>query len=78
MQNNEKFFATIDEAAQLTGLSRFYIRQGVRAGEIQHIMVGKKYFINLPALFEHLGLHWPAVMAESTPGQLGQGRVARK
>ena len=77
MQNIEKFFATIDEVAQLTGLSRFYIRQGVRAGEIQHIMVGKKYFVNLPALFEHLGLPWPSVVAEGPLGQLGQGRVSR-
>lgn len=77
MRDNVKPFASIDEAARLTGLSRFYIRKGIRAGEIQHIMSGTKYLVNLPALFEHLGLHWPAVMAESTPDQLGQGKVIR-
>jgi excisionase family DNA binding protein len=77
MQNNEKLFATIGETARLTGLSRFYIRKGVRAGEIQHITSGTKYLVNLPALFEHLGLPWPSVMAESTPGQHGNGRVIR-
>ena len=77
MQNNIKPFASIDDAARLTGLSRFYIRKGVRAGEIQHIMVGKKYYINLPSLFEHLGLRWPLVMADGASSQLGQKRVSR-
>lgn len=77
MRNNVRPFVSIDEAAQLTGLSRFYIRKGVRAGEIQHITSGTKYLINLPALFEHLGLPWPSVVADGTPGQLGQGRASR-
>lgn len=76
MTGSMRFFVSIDEAARLTGLSRFYIRKGVRAGEIQHITSGTKYLVNLPALFEHLGLSWPAVAA-STPDQLGQGQVSR-
>lgn len=78
MQNNMKPFASIDDAARITGLSRFYIRRGVRAGEIQHIMVGKKYYINLPALFERLGLHWSSVMSETTPATHGLGQAIRK
>lgn len=77
MTGSMRFFVSIDEAARLTGLSRFYIRKGVRAGEIQHITSGTKYLVNLPALFEHLGLPWPSVMAESTPGQHGNGQVIR-
>ena len=68
MRNNLRLFVTIDEASQLTGLSRFYIRKGVRAGEIQHIMSGAKYLVNLPALFSMLGIPWPQVISEATPG----------
>ena len=68
MRNNIKPFVGIDEASRLTGLSRFYIRKGVRTGEIQHVMSGTKYLVNLPALFERLGLSWPQVISEATPG----------
>lgn len=60
-------FCSIDEAARITGLSRFYIRHGVRAGEIQHIMSGTKYLVNLPALFSRLGLPWPQAICETFP-----------
>lgn len=68
MAGNMKLFVSIDEAARLTGLSRFYIRKGVRTGEIQHVMSGTKYLVNLPALFERLGLSWPQGISEATPG----------
>lgn len=78
MQNNVKPFVSIDEASRLTGLSRFYIRNGIRAGEIQHIMSGTKYLVNLPVLFSRLGLPWPSITAETVPGLLGQGKAIRK
>lgn len=68
MTGSMRFFVSIDEAARLTGLSRFYIRKGVRAGEIQHIMSGTKYLVNLPALFSSLGLPWLQAISEATPG----------
>lgn len=68
MRNNVRPFVSIDEAARLTGLSRFYIRKGVRAGEIQHIMSGTKYLVNLPALFSSLGLPWPQIISTTAPG----------
>lgn len=55
----DRYFASIDETARLTGLSRFYIRQGLRAGEIPHIRCGAKYMVNLADFFHSLGLAWP-------------------
>ena len=78
MTGDMKPFVSIDEASRLTGLSRFYIRNGIRAGEIQHIMSGTKYLVNLPALFSRLGLPWPSITAETVPGLFGQGKVIRK
>ena len=61
-------FLSIAETARITGLSQTYLRKGVRAGEIQHIMSGTKYMVNLPAFFSSLGLPWPQVISEATPG----------
>ena len=38
--NNDAPFRTIDETSRLTGLSRDYIRRGVRAGTIPAIKIG--------------------------------------
>ncbi len=38
--DNDVPFRTIDETARLTGLSRSYIRRGVKAGEIPAIKIG--------------------------------------
>lgn len=63
-----KPFLSIAEAARITGLSQTYLRKGVRSGEIQHVMAGTKYLINIPALFSSLGLSWPQVISETIPG----------
>lgn len=42
-----KLYMTIEEAANYTGLSKFYIRNGCRKNEIPHIMAGKKYLVNV-------------------------------
>ena len=63
-----KPFLSIAETARITGLSQTYLRKGVRAGEIQHVMAGTKYLVNIPALFSSLGLPWPQVISEATPG----------
>lgn len=62
-----KPFLSIAETARLTGLSQTYLRKGVRAGKIQHIMAGTKYLVNIPSLFSSLGLPWPQVISETTP-----------
>lgn len=72
MGNEFKPFVGIDEASRLTGLSRFYIRRGVRSGEIPCIKSGQKFLINLPAFFRSLGLAWPPEV--ETAGRMKQGK----
>lgn len=50
-------FMKIDKACAVTGLSRFYLRQGCKNGSIPHVMNGKVYMINVPALLEQLGVN---------------------
>ncbi len=45
-------FVTVKDAVKCTGLSEHFIRANLRCGNVPHIMVGKKYLINLP-LFEN-------------------------
>lgn len=51
---NEKSFLTIDEAARLTGLSRYYLRARARKGEIPVIRCGKKFCIDVEGLLNQL------------------------
>lgn len=51
--NNTKL-ASIPEAAQRTGASIFFIRQGCRNGTIPCVMAGKKYLVNMPLFMELL------------------------
>ena len=41
-------------AAELTGLSRYYILNGCKDGTIPHIRVGVDYRINMPLFLEQL------------------------
>ena len=52
--NDKAPFQSIKEACDSTGLSQFFLRQGVRAGAIPHIRCGKKILVNVPALVELL------------------------
>lgn len=45
-------FQTIKDAARTTGLSQFFLRNGVKDGTIPHIKSGSTYFINVPLFFE--------------------------
>ena len=76
MLDDMRFFASIDEASRITGLSRFYIRRGVRSGEIPCIKSGQKFLINLPAFFRSLGLAWPPEV--ETAGRMKQGKGGEK
>lgn len=48
-------FQSIVDAAHITGLSRYQLRLGCKSGEIPHILSGKKYLVNVPALLKQLG-----------------------
>lgn len=50
-----KPFLKIADAAMVTGLSQYYLRQGCKAGTIPHIKSGSVYFVNVPALLRELG-----------------------
>ena len=49
-------FQSIEQAAETTGLSVYFLRQGCKANEIPFIKSGKKYLINVPALLRQLGV----------------------
>lgn len=51
---NRPIFHTVDQTAKITGLSKWYLRQGLKAGTIPHIRNGKRIFINLPQLLAEL------------------------
>lgn len=56
MKLNNKPFQSLEEAAETTGLSTFYLRRGCKAGTVPHIRSGKKYLVNVPALLQKLGV----------------------
>ena len=47
-------FVGIREAANITGLSQYFIRNGCRAGTLPYILCGNRYKVNLPALQEQM------------------------
>jgi hypothetical protein len=47
-------FQPIRGAAEITGLSTRYIRDGCRNGIIPHVLVGSDYRINMPLFMEQL------------------------
>lgn len=52
--NENRRFLTIEETAEQTGLSVYYLRQGIRNGWIPHIKCGCKSMINYAKLIEIL------------------------
>ena len=50
-------FQTIDNTSRITGLSRKYIRQGVKSGRIPYVRAGdgnSPYMVNIPLLLKQL------------------------
>lgn len=47
-------YVSVREAVRITGLSERFIRDGVRACRIPHIMAGKKAMIAIHAFLEQL------------------------
>lgn len=54
MENYRQVFKAIKAAAQETGLSVCFIRQGCKNGTVPHIRSGCKTYVNVPALMEKL------------------------
>lgn len=48
-------FQKIPDAVKTTGLSAYFLRQGVKAGTVPHVMSGGTYYVNIPALLRQLG-----------------------
>ena len=49
-------FQTIPEASKTTGLSKYILREGCKAGTVPHIMSGTTYYVNIPKLLQQLGV----------------------
>lgn len=54
VMNQDKPFRTVNETIAATGLSEFYLRQGIKNGTVPHIRSGNAIFINYPMLMERL------------------------
>lgn len=54
METYKQVFKTIKAAAQETGLSACFIRQGCKNGTVPHIRSGCKTYVNVPALLQKL------------------------
>ncbi len=50
----QAIYLPIKEVAKRTGLSQYYIRNRVKAGEINTVCAGKKYLVNMPRFIEQL------------------------
>lgn len=47
-------FMKIKDAARVTGLSMYYLRNGCRDGSVPHVKSGTVYLVNMPRLLEKL------------------------
>lgn len=47
-------FQKIHDACRITGLSKYFLRNGCKDGSIPHIKSGGVYYINIPALLKKL------------------------
>lgn len=47
-------FMKIKDAAKVTGLSMYYLRNGCKDGSVPHVKSGTVYLVNMPRLLEKL------------------------
>ncbi|MGN0707401.1 MAG: hypothetical protein ACI4JC_05315 [Faecalibacterium sp.] len=47
-------FMSVRDAAQVTGLSEYYLRHELAKGNIPHVMSGRSIKINVPALLRKM------------------------
>lgn len=60
-QKISTLFMSIEDAATFTGLSRHYLRKGVRNNEIPHICCGTTYKVNVPKLLDQMGVPYEPI-----------------
>lgn len=48
-------YQSIKDTVKTTGLSEFFLRKLLKAGDLPHIRSGTKIFVNVPKLLEQLG-----------------------
>lgn len=48
-------YQSIKDTVKTTGLSEFFLRKLLKAGDLPHIRSGTKVFVNVPKLLEKLG-----------------------
>lgn len=51
---NKVHFQSIRDACTTTGLSMYYLRQGIRTGTIPYVRAGEKYMVNVTLLLRKL------------------------
>ena len=49
-------FQKIRDAVKTTGLSAYFLRNGIKDGSVPFVKSGTKYLINIPALLKKLGV----------------------
>ncbi len=54
MQYQGKPFLTMKETVKQTGLSLYYLRNGIKAGTVPHIQSGNRFLVNVPLLIDRL------------------------
>lgn len=47
-------FMKIKDAARVSGLSMYYLRNGCKDGSVPHVKSGTVYLVNMPRLLEKL------------------------
>lgn len=47
-------YQSIEHACRTTGLSQYYLRNGVKAGTVPHVRCGRVYMVDVPRLYEVL------------------------
>lgn len=47
-------YASLKDSARITGLAESFLRSLCKSGDAPHIMSGRKYMIDLPALYRRL------------------------
>lgn len=59
MENNiidmtKPMLVSMDEAAQASGMSKWYVKQGIKAHTIPFVRCGRRVLVNLPLFLESL------------------------
>ncbi len=61
-------FMTITEASEYFGVSKYFLRKGIREGSIAHTLLGNKYKIDVEALQRQMDYSVKACTGERKRG----------